>query len=55
MLKRFAKDRRGATAMEYALICALIFLVIVSAVQVLGQATKTTYDDVGAAVQTAGS
>jgi pilus assembly protein Flp/PilA len=29
---RFCRDRRGATAIEYGLICGLIFLVIVGAV-----------------------
>ena len=32
LIRRFAKDERGATAIEYALICGLIFLVIISAV-----------------------
>ncbi len=32
MLRRFQTDDRGATAIEYGLICGLIFLVIVSAV-----------------------
>lgn len=32
LIRRFANDERGATAIEYALICGLIFLVIISAV-----------------------
>jgi len=29
----FLADRRGATAIEYGLICSLIFIVIITAVQ----------------------
>ena len=32
LILRFLADERGATAVEYGLICALIFLVILSAV-----------------------
>jgi pilus assembly protein Flp/PilA len=32
LFRRFLTDERGATAIEYGMICALIFLVIVSAV-----------------------
>ena len=37
---RLARDERGATAIEYALIVSLIFLVIVTSVTLFG--TKTT-------------
>jgi pilus assembly protein Flp/PilA len=36
----FARDERGATAIEYGLICSLIFLVIVGSVTAFG--TKAT-------------
>jgi pilus assembly protein Flp/PilA len=39
-LNRFCGDRRGATAVEYALIMALIMLAIVASVR--GVANKTT-------------
>ena len=32
LILRFLGDERGATAVEYGLICAMIFLVILSAV-----------------------
>ena len=39
-LKRFVRDESGATAIEYALIASLIFVVIVTSVTLFG--TKTT-------------
>jgi pilus assembly protein Flp/PilA len=40
----------GATAIEYALMVALIAMVIIAAVTFLGQATNQTFQDVGTAV-----
>lgn len=40
----------GATAIEYALMVALIAMVLLMAVTFLGQATSTKFLDVGAAV-----
>ena len=42
------RDRaeRGATAIEYALIASLIFLVIVAAVGLVGSAASTLYTSV---------
>ena len=42
-LVRFLKDRRGATAIEYALLASGIFLVIVTAVQLLGTSVSDLY------------
>jgi pilus assembly protein Flp/PilA len=42
----------GATAIEYALMVALIAMVIIVAVTFLGQTTSQMYQDVGAAVST---
>jgi pilus assembly protein Flp/PilA len=42
----------GATAIEYALMVALIAMVIIVAVTFLGQSTSQIYQDVGAAVST---
>ncbi|MFN3537502.1 MAG: Flp family type IVb pilin [Brevundimonas sp.] len=36
-LHRFGADTRGATAIEYGLIAALIFLVIIGAVTLFGE------------------
>ena len=40
----------GATAIEYALMVALIAMVIIAAVTFLGQSTNQLYQDVGSAV-----
>jgi pilus assembly protein Flp/PilA len=42
-LARFIRDQRGAAAVEYALIAALIAAVIVIAVTTLGTRTGQTY------------
>jgi pilus assembly protein Flp/PilA len=36
MLERFLRNERGVTAIEYAVIAGLIFLVIVAAIQPIG-------------------
>jgi pilus assembly protein Flp/PilA len=40
----------GATAVEYALMVALIAMVIIMAVTILGQTTSDVYQNAGAAV-----
>jgi pilus assembly protein Flp/PilA len=40
----------GATAVEYALMVALIAMAVILAVTFLGQATNQTFQDVGTAV-----
>lgn len=54
ILKRLLKDQSGATAIEYALIVAMIFLVIVTAVEIYAQHTNTLYTKIGNAVTGAG-
>ncbi len=49
-LSRFAKDESGATAIEYALIVALIFLAIVTALTVYANATNALYTRIGNAM-----
>lgn len=43
MFKIFIKDERGATAIEYGLICALLFLVCVTAFYAFGDAMGEMY------------
>ena len=43
-LLKFSKDDRGASAVEYALLVALITAVIVGAVTILGGNLKATFD-----------
>ena len=41
---RFGRDEGGATAIEYGLICALIFLVIITAIGAFTAKTGVMYD-----------
>ena len=49
-LRLFLDDQRGATAIEYALIVGLIFLVIVTAVTAYTQGTNALYQHISNAV-----
>ena len=49
-IQRFMGDERGATAIEYGLIAALIAGVIVTAVTSVGTGLKTKFNAVGNAV-----
>jgi len=46
MLKRFGGDNRGATAIEYAIICSLIAIVIVVSLTNLGTGLSTEFSEV---------
>ena len=48
-----AQEERGATAVEYALMVALIAVVIIAAVAFLGKAASNKFSTVGSAVDTA--
>ncbi len=48
MVADFRNDENGATAIEYSLIVALIFLVIVAAVTNYTNSTSEMYDDISA-------
>lgn len=50
-MTRFLRDERGATAIEYGLICALIFLAIISGVSIFGTKTTATYKTISDAVE----
>ena len=50
LIKRFARDVDGATAIEYALIASLIAVVIISAVAVVGTKVSNTFTEVGNAL-----
>lgn len=50
IMKRFAKDESGATAIEYGLIAALISVVIITIVTTLGGNLKTTFTSVSDAL-----
>lgn len=42
--RKFIQDSSGATSIEYGLICALIFLVILAAAQAMGASTARLYE-----------
>jgi pilus assembly protein Flp/PilA len=50
LIKRFAADESGATAIEYGLIAAGIAVAIIAAVQALGTAISGTFRDVATAL-----
>ncbi len=49
-VKRFLVSEDGPTAVEYAVMLALIIVVCIAAITALGQGANTTFTDVGAAV-----
>ncbi|HEX8191310.1 MAG TPA: Flp family type IVb pilin [Allosphingosinicella sp.] len=53
MLNRLARDERGATAIEYALIMAMIFLAMVGAVTAFGQQAIAMWTDVAQQIEDA--
>jgi pilus assembly protein Flp/PilA len=50
LVKRFAKDESGATAIEYGLIAAGISVAIIAVVQGLGTNLKSTFTTVSTAL-----
>ena len=52
-LRTRAQEEKGATAVEYALMVALIAVVIIAAVAFLGKAASNKFSTVGSAVDTA--
>ncbi|MDF3413767.1 Flp family type IVb pilin [Sulfitobacter sp. M57] len=53
-LRSFSKDEDGATAIEYALMVALVGAVIVVGVTSLGTSTNTKFSDVATVIDEAG-
>ena len=47
MLRTYLKDESGATALEYGLICALIFLTIVAGINALMGGAGGMYTRIG--------
>lgn len=54
-LKRFVRDERGATAIEYGLIAALISVAIIAALTNLEDALTGTFTAITTALKGAGS
>jgi pilus assembly protein Flp/PilA len=51
LVKRFAKDESGATAIEYGLIAAGISVAIIAVMQGLGSKLNTTFTSVQTALK----
>jgi pilus assembly protein Flp/PilA len=54
-LKDRVEEEHGATAVEYALMVALIAVVIIVAVTFIGTSAESKFNQVGSAVNNAGS
>jgi pilus assembly protein Flp/PilA len=50
-LRRFLRDERGATAIEYALIASLIAVFIIGSLQVLGTKLSSEFAEVSGALK----
>ena len=53
IMKRFAKDESGATAIEYGLIAALVAVVIITALTAMGTEMKAAFNRVATALKPA--
>jgi pilus assembly protein Flp/PilA len=51
LIKRFARDESGATAIEYGLIVALIAVVIITAVTTVGTNLSASFTSVGTQIR----
>jgi pilus assembly protein Flp/PilA len=51
LLARFLGDERGATAIEYCLIAAGLSIAIVTAVNGVGSALNTKFNDISASIK----
>ncbi len=49
-VQRFIRDEEGVTAIEYALIAALIAVVIIAAVRAVGQDVNSTFQSIADAI-----
>lgn len=45
-LRMFLRDEKGATAIEYGLICALVFMAVVGSIQVFAGKTTDMYNTI---------
>lgn len=52
-IQQFLRDEEGVTAIEYALIAALIAVVIIAAVTFVGNEVSDTFNTVGTTLQNA--
>ncbi len=55
LMKKFVRDEKGVTALEYGLLAALIAAVIIVSVQSLGQTIDTTFSTIDSSMSTINS
>jgi len=53
LMKRFAKDESGATAIEYGLIAGLLSIVIIAAVALAGTSLNNVFSGIAAKLDSA--
>ncbi|WP_343525932.1 Flp family type IVb pilin [Sphingomonas sp.] len=53
LLRKMARDRRGATAIEYGLIAALIAVAAIAAMEGLGNSLGNGFNNISAKLNTA--
>jgi pilus assembly protein Flp/PilA len=51
-MRKFLKNNKGATAIEYGLIAALIAVAAISAMSILGKKLSNTFTNVSSAIGT---
>jgi pilus assembly protein Flp/PilA len=54
-IQRFLKSEDGPTAVEYAVMLALIVIVCLTAIQTVGTNAKTTFSNIAASIAGTGS
>jgi pilus assembly protein Flp/PilA len=54
-VQRFLTSEDGPTAVEYAVMLALIVIVCLTAIQAIGTNANSTFEKIGAAINTASS
>ena len=52
-IRKFLKSDKGATAIEYGLIAALVSVVIITALTLVGTQLNKTFDSIGQSLTTA--
>ena len=55
LLKRFIKNEKGATAIEYGLIAALIAVVLITAATSVGTSLSNKFNTVATSINAAGT
>lgn len=50
LFKQFRKDEKGATAIEYGLIAALVSVIIIAAITIIGQQLDSSFTGVATAI-----